>query len=76
MKEVFDQIGIPKGINCDLEFNTKEIKQYADKHDIEECGYLEPNLPPNQNRATKSRWIGLETNLIPSKGVKIGWRSG
>ena len=34
MKDIFSLIGIPKSINCDLEFDTKEIEKYADKHQI------------------------------------------
>ena len=34
MKSIFEEIGIPKTINCDLEFNTKLIKKYAEENDI------------------------------------------
>ena len=34
LKEVFKQIGKPESINCDLEFNTKEINKYAEENNI------------------------------------------
>lgn len=34
IKEIFDEMGIPKNINADNEFNTKEFNKYAEQHGI------------------------------------------
>ena len=35
LKDIFNEMGIPKSISCDLEFNTHSMKKYADDNNIE-----------------------------------------
>ena len=34
LEEMFKEIGFPKNINCDQEFNVKEVNEFAKRHNI------------------------------------------
>lgn len=42
IKEIFDTMGVPKSLNCDNEFDTKEFKKYVQKNNIT-MYYSQPN---------------------------------
>ena len=66
-KEIFEEMGIPKNLNTDNEFNKKEFNQYCDKNNIKRY-YSQPD---EQNKNA----LAERLNYTIARRLNI-WREG
>jgi hypothetical protein len=75
IKDVFKEMGIPKNINCDNEFNKNEFNKYAEEHNIK-MYYSQPE-DINKNAIVErfNRTLANKIQLWRTSTGKYDWHS-